>query len=80
MARLHRWYDYPSQGLCLAVRSEVDPAPHTDAVGRFEHDIGAEAVIGAFEPAKSLVDRSVATHMFASTMIGFVLTLTLGLA
>lgn len=80
MAYLPRWCDYTPPGLWLAVRLQADPVPHTDLVGRSEHGIGAEAVIGAFEPARSLVDRSVATHMFASTVIGFVVILTLGLA
>ena len=80
MACLPRWNDYAPPCLWLAVRLQVDPVPHTDSVGRSEHGIGAEAVVGAFEPATSLVDRSVATHMFASTMIGFVSILTLGLA
>lgn len=80
MACLHRWYDQSPPGLWLAVRSQVGPVPHTDSVGRSEHGNGMEGLVGAFEPARSLVDRSVATHMFASTMIGFVLVLTLGLA
>jgi len=80
MAYLPRWHDYAPPGLWLAVRLQVDPIPHTDSVGRSERCIGAEALVGAFGPARSLVDRSVATHMFASTMIGFVLMLTLGLA
>ena len=78
MAHLPRWYDYSPPGLWLAVRSRVDPSPHTDCVGRSEHGIGMEALIGVFEPASSLVDRSVATPMFSE--IGFVSMLTVGLA
>ena len=80
MAYLPRWYDCAPPGLWLAVRSQVDPVPHTDSVGRSEHGIGTEALMGAFEPARRLVDRSVATPMFASTVVGFVFMLTLGLA
>lgn len=80
IAYLPRWYDYPPPGLWLAVRSQVDPDPHTDSVGRSEHGIGTEALMGALEPARSLVDRSVATPMFASARIGFVSMLTLGSA
>ena len=79
MACLHSWYDYPPAGLWLAVGSQVDPAPHTDSVGRSEHGIGMEGLVGAFEPARSLVDWSVAMPMVASTMIGFVFMPTLGL-
>ena len=80
MAYLPRWYDYPSPGLWLAGRSQADPVPHTNSVGRSERGIGTEALIAALEPARSLVDRSVATPMFALTVIGFVFLLTLGLA
>lgn len=80
MAYLPRWYDYALPGLWLALRSQVDPDPHTDSVGRSENGIGTEALMGALEPARSLLDRSVATHMFASTVIGFASMLTLGLA
>ena len=80
MARLPRWYDYPPEGLWLAVPLQVDSVPHTDSVGRSEHGIGTEALIGAFEPARSPVDRPVATHMFASTVIGSLSMLALGLA
>lgn len=78
MTCLPRWYDYSPPGLWLAVRSQVDPDPHTDFVGRSEHGIGTEALIGAFEPARSLGDRSAATPVFAE--IGFVSMLTVGLA
>ena len=78
MACLPRWSDYSPPGLWLAVRSRVDHNPHTDSVGRSEHGIGMEALIGAFEPARSLVDRSVATPVFSE--IGFVSMLTVGLA
>lgn len=80
MAHLPRWYDYPPLDLWLAVRSQVDPDPHTDSVGRSDHGIGAEALIGAFGPARSLVDRSIATPMFASAVMGLFLMLALGLA
>lgn len=80
MAYLPRCYDYPPPGLWLAVRSQVDPDPHTDSVGRSEHGIGMEALIGVFEVARSLAGRSVAMHRFASTVIGFVSRLTLGSA
>ena len=49
MAYLSRWYDCPPPGLRLAVRSQVDPDPHTDSVGRSDHGIGTEALIGALE-------------------------------
>ena len=80
MAYLPRWYDYSSPRLWLAARLRVDPNPHTDSVGRSEHGVGPEALVGAFEPARSLVDRSAATHMFAWTVIGFIFMLTLGSA
>ena len=80
MANLHRWYDYSSPGLWLAGRSHVDPVPHTGSVGRSEYETGAEAIVETFEPARSLVDRSVATPMVASIGVGFVLMLILGLA
>ena len=80
MAYLPRWHDYAPPGLWLAVRPQVDPVPHTDSAGRSEHGIGMETLIGGFERARSLVDRSVATHVFASARIGFVFMLTLGLA
>lgn len=80
MAYLPRWNDYPPEGLWLAVPLQVHSAPHTDSVGRSEHGIGTEALIGTFEPIRSLADRSVATHMFASTVMGLFSTLALGLA
>ncbi len=80
MAYLPSWYDYPPEGLWLAVPLQVDSVPHTESVGRSEHGIGPEAVIGAIEPARSLGDRSVATRMFASTVIGSFSMLALGLA
>lgn len=80
MACLPRWYDYPPEGLWLAVPLQVDTVPHTDSVGGSEHGIGPEAVIGAIEPARSLGDRPGATHMFASTVIGSISMLALGLA
>lgn len=80
MAYLHRWYGYPRTGPWLAVRSQVDPDPHTDSVGRSECGIGLEAPAAAFEPARSLVDRSVAAPMFASAVIGFASMLALGVA
>ncbi len=75
-----RWYDYPSEGLWLAVPSQVDSVPHTASVGRSERGIGTEALIRAFEPARSPVGRPVATHMFASTVMGPFSMLALGLA
>ena len=75
-----RWYDYPPEGLWLAVLLQVDSVPHTDSVGRSEHGIGTQAAIGAIEPARSLGDWSVATHMFASTVMGLFSTLARGLA
>ena len=80
MACLHRWYDQSPPGLWLAVRSQVGPVPHTDSVGRSEHGNGMEGLVGAFEPARSVVDWSVATPMFASAVTGFVFMLTRGLA
>ncbi len=80
MAYLPRWYDYPPEGLWLAVPLRVDPVTHTDSVARSEHGIGTEALIGALEPARSLGDRSVAPHMFGSTVIGLLSMLALGLA
>lgn len=80
MAYPPRWYDYPPGGLWLAVPLRVDPVPHTDSVARSEHGIGTEALIGALEPARSPIDRPVATHMFASTVNGLLSMLALGLA
>ncbi len=80
MDYLPRWYDYPPEGLWLARPLPLRPVPHTDSVGRSEHGIGTQAVIGAIEPARSPVDRPVATHMFASAVIGSLSMLALGLA
>lgn len=80
MAYPPRWDDYPPERLWLAVPLQVDSVPHTDSVGRSERAIGTEALIGALEPARSPVDRPVATHMFASTVIGSFSMLALGLA
>lgn len=80
MAYPPRWYDYPPGGPWLAVPLQVDSVPHTESVGRSEHGIRTEAFVGAIEPARSLGDRSVAPHMFASTVIGLLSMLALGLA
>ena len=80
MARLPRWRDYPPEGLWLARPLPLRPVPHTDSVGRSERGIGTEALIGALEPARSPVDRPVATQMFASAVIGLLSMLALGLA
>ena len=53
-----RRHDYPPPGLWLVVRSQVDPDPHTDSVGRSEHGIGTEALIGALEHVRA-GDRAV---------------------
>lgn len=80
MAYPPRWYKYPAERLWLAVPLQVDSVPHTDSVGRPERGIGTEALIGALEPARGPVDRPVATHMFASTVIGPFSMLAPGLA
>lgn len=80
MDYLPRRYDSPPEGLSLAVCLQVDCVRHTDSGGRSEHGIGTEALIGAFEPARTLGDRSVETHMFFSTVIGLFSMLALGLA
>lgn len=80
MVCLPRFCDYPPEGLWLAVPLHVDSVPHTDSGGRCEHAIGTEAAIGAIEPARNLGDRAVATHMFASTVIGLFSMVALGLA
>lgn len=75
-----RWHDYPPPGPWLVVRSQFDPIPHTDSVGRSEHAIGTEALVGALESARSLVKRSVAPRMSGSTVIGLSFMLALGSA
>lgn len=80
MAHLPRWNDYPPERLWLAVPLQVDSVPHTHSVGKSEHGIGTQAATGAIEPARSLGDWSVATHMFASTVMGLFSTLARGLA
>ncbi len=80
MAYPPRWYDYPPERLWLAVPLKVDSVPHADSVGRSERGTGTEALIGALEPARSPLDRPVATHGFASTVIGLFSMIALGWA
>ena len=80
MTYLPRWYDYPPGGPWLAVPLQVDFVPRNDSIGRSEQGMGTEAVIGAIDPARILVDRPAAPHMFASAVIGSFSMLALGLA
>ncbi|MDE0103839.1 MAG: ABC transporter permease, partial [Bryobacterales bacterium] len=64
------WYDYAPADLWLVVRSQLDPLSHAGSIRGVVHGIDPEVPIGAFQPAKSLVDRTIATRVFASTTIG----------
>lgn len=63
-----------------AAASHLDPGPNTDSVGKSEPGIATEALVSVAEPARSLVGRSVATQMFALTVIGLFSMLAPGLA
>ena len=73
-------YSYPPQGLWPVVRPQVGSFSYADSVGRSEHCVSLEALGGAIESARSLVDWLVATRLVASTGIGFSSVLALGLA
>lgn len=64
------WHDYAPRDLWLVIRAQVDPLSLADSVRRTVWSVDPEAPLGAFEPARSLVDRSLATRLFASTMVG----------
>ncbi len=64
------WYDYVPRALWLVIRAQVDPLSLSESVRTAVWSVDPEAPLGAFEPAKSLVDRSLATRLFASTTVG----------
>ena len=64
------WYENVPPDLWLVVRSQVDPLSLADSVRKAVWSVDPEAPLGAFEPARSLVDRSLATRLFASTTVG----------
>ena len=64
------WHNYAPRDLWLVIRAQVDPLSLADSVRRTVWSVDPEAPLGAFEPARSLVDRSLATRLFASTMVG----------
>ena len=64
------WYDYVPQDLWLVIRSQVDTLSLADPVRKAVWRVDPEAPLGALEPARNLVDRSLATRLFASTTIG----------
>lgn len=50
----------------MTLHAQVDPLSLSDSVW----SVDLEAPLGAFEPARSLVDWSLATRVFASTIVG----------
>ena len=64
------WHDYVPPDLWLVIRAQVDPRSVADSVRATMLSVDPEALLGAFEPARRLVDRSVATRLFASTTVG----------
>lgn len=64
------WYDHVPRALWLVIRAQVDPLSLSDSVREAVWSVDPEAPLGAFEPARSLVDRSLATRLFASTTVG----------
>ena len=64
------WYDNVPRALWLVIRAQVDPLSLSDSVRKAVWSVDPEAPLAAFEPARSLVDRSLATRVFAATTIG----------
>ncbi|MCY4596744.1 MAG: ADOP family duplicated permease [Bryobacterales bacterium] len=64
------WYDYVPLDLWLVIRAQVDPLSLAGPVRTAIWSVDPEVPIGALEPARSLVDRSLATRLFASTTVG----------
>ena len=64
------WYDHVPRALWLVIRAQIDPLSLSDSVREAVWSVDPEAPLGAFEPARSLVDRSLATRLFASTTVG----------
>ena len=64
------WYDYVPPDLWLVIRAQVDPLSLADSVRRAVWSVDPEVPMGALEPARSLMDRSLATRLFASTTVG----------
>ena len=64
------WYKYAPRDMWLVIHAKVDPLSLADAVRNAVWRVDPEAPLGAFEPARSLVDRTLATRVFASTTIG----------
>ena len=56
----------PLRHVRRTLHAQVDPLSLSDSVW----SVDLEAPLGAFEPARSLVDRSLATRVFASTIVG----------
>ncbi|MCY4595106.1 MAG: ABC transporter permease [Bryobacterales bacterium] len=64
------WYKYAPRDMWLVIHAKVDPLSLADAVRDAVSRVDPEAPLGAFEPARSLVDRTLAARLFASTTIG----------
>ena len=74
------WYYNVPRALSLVIRSQVDPLSLSDSVRKAVWSVDPEAPVGTFEPARSLVDRSLATRLFASTTVGLFSVLAFVLA
>ena len=64
------WYENVPRSLWLVIRAQVDPLSLSHSVRQAVWSVDPEAPLGTFEPARSLVDRSLATRLFLSTTIG----------
>ncbi len=64
------WYDSAPDSMWLALRSAHDPAGLADSVRETVWNVDPEVPVAAFEPARNLIDRSVASRLFISTLLG----------
>ena len=65
------WYNNVPRDLWLVIRAQVDAVSLAGSVRRAVSSVDPEVPMGVLEPAKSLVDRSLATRLFGSTTVGW---------